>query len=167
MAERRVHSHGADPSSRLCRQSHVATKGLGTFQSVVVKSLDEVVDADSQDALLCPVKTVSNYLTRTRTYRSASQKKLIISFCRGAIKDISKQTISNYIRDTGSVQGTISGRGNSENIESKTTFSETRCDVTRDFTYPFNGRGVEGGYLGFPNSFLESLCSVLFERRFN
>ena len=76
---------------------HLSSKGLGSYRSVSLKALQE---ADGQDMLLCPVRTLEAYLDRTKHYRSPDQQKLIIRYRRGSVKDLSKQTLSNYIKGT-------------------------------------------------------------------
>ena len=56
--------------------------------------------ADGQDALLCPVRTLEVYLDRTKQFRSPDQQKLIIPYRRGSVKDMTKQTLLNYIKET-------------------------------------------------------------------
>ena len=78
-------------------KTHLTSKGPGSFISVSLKALQE---ADGQDLLLCPVRTLEAYLDRSKHYRSPGQHKLIIPYRRGSVKDLSKQTLSNYIRET-------------------------------------------------------------------
>ena len=78
-------------------KTHLTSKGPGSFRSVSVKALQE---ADGQDLLLCPVRTLEAYLDRSKHYRSPDQHKLIIPYRRGSVKDLSKQTLSNYIKET-------------------------------------------------------------------
>ena len=76
-------------------KTHLTSKGPGSFRSVSRKALQE---ADGQD--LFHVLTLEAYLDRTKHYRSPGQQKLIIPYRRGAVKDLSKQTLSNYIKET-------------------------------------------------------------------
>ena len=78
-------------------KTHLTSKGPGSFRSVSLKALQE---ADGQDLLLCPVRTLEAYLDRSKHYRSPGQQKLIIPYRRGSFKDLSKQTLSNYIKET-------------------------------------------------------------------
>ena len=80
--------------------THVATNGLGAFQPVVLRSLDSAVGQDnSEDKLLCPVRTLSFYLQRSGEYGSPEQKRLFILYRRGAPKVLSKQSVSRHIRE--------------------------------------------------------------------
>ena len=47
-----------------------------------------------------PVRTLEAYLKRSDQYRSPEQKRLFISYRRGTVTDISKQTISCYIKES-------------------------------------------------------------------
>ena len=78
-------------------KTHLTSKGPGSFRSVSLKALQE---ADGQDLLLCPVRTLEAYLDRSKHYRSPGQHKLIIPYRRGSVKDLSKQTLSNYIKES-------------------------------------------------------------------
>ena len=77
-------------------KTHLTSIGLGSLRSVSLKALQE---ADGQDLLLCPVRTLEAYLDRSKHYRFPGQQKLIIPYRRGSVKDLSKQTLSNYIKE--------------------------------------------------------------------
>ena len=76
---------------------HVATNGLGTFPSLVMRALT-ADQGDPQATLLCHVRTLEVYLQRTQSIRSQDQKRLIIPYHRGATNDLFTQSISTYIR---------------------------------------------------------------------
>ena len=46
MDTRRYHRYGTHSTSDFVGKTHVATKGLGTFKAIMVKSLDEAADAE-------------------------------------------------------------------------------------------------------------------------
>ena len=48
-------------------KTHLTSKGPGSFMSVSLKALQE---ADGQDLLLCPARTLEAYLDRSKHYRS-------------------------------------------------------------------------------------------------
>ena len=77
------------------------TNGLGALRPLTISLLDEVEDSeDNEERLLCPVRILEAYLKRSDQYRSPEQKPLFISNRRGTVKDILKQTISCYIRES-------------------------------------------------------------------
>ena len=80
-----VRSVELSPVPDFLSKTHVATNGLGAFQPVVLRSLDSAVGQDnSEEKLLCPVRTLSFYLQRSGEYRSPEQKRLFISYRRGS-----------------------------------------------------------------------------------
>ena len=85
------------PDPAFVSKTHISSRAL---TAITITSLDSVVSQDDDDeCLLCPVRTLSHYLERTKQYRSTNQKRLIISHQRGLEKDISMQTVSAYIKD--------------------------------------------------------------------
>ena len=79
-------------------KTHVITNGLGALRPIILSSL-EGGGAENGDHLLCPVCTLDFYMKRSAKYRSPEQKRLIISYRRGFTRDISRQTISAYIKE--------------------------------------------------------------------
>ena len=67
----------------------MTSRGVSSFKSVTLNALE---DADGQDALLCPVRTLEVYLDRTKPFRSPDKQKLIIPYSRGSVKDMAKHT---------------------------------------------------------------------------
>ena len=81
-------------------KTHLASAGLGALRPIQLKALDEFAGPEGKDdKLLCPVRTLRYYLDRTHKYRSDSQKRLFISYRRGTVDDVSKQTISAYLKE--------------------------------------------------------------------
>ena len=88
------------PCDSFLSKTHLVSKGLGALKPFELKGLDDFIGSeDKDDRLLCPVRTLSYYLSRSSKYRSEDQKRLFISYQRGNSKDLSKQTISKYIKD--------------------------------------------------------------------
>ena len=81
---------------RFVGKPQVTTRGAGSFKLITLNALE---DAEGQDALLCPVRTLEAYLDRTKQFRSPDKQKLNIPYRRGSVKDMSKQTLSNYIKE--------------------------------------------------------------------
>ena len=76
---------------------HLKTGGLGALRPVFVPSL--AVEEDSpESSLLCSVVALRHYLSRSRSYRSPTQKNLFISWVPGQLSDIRLQTLSKYIK---------------------------------------------------------------------
>ena len=88
------------PDPAFISKTHLSSNGLGALQPVLVRSLDEAIpNEDNEERLLCPIRTLKQYLKRTSQYRCSEQKKLIISHQRGLNKDISSLTVSAYIKE--------------------------------------------------------------------
>ena len=85
------------PEGAFVSKTHLRTGGLGALRPVFVPSL--TVEEDSpESSLLCPVVALRHYLSRSRAYRSPTQKNLFISWVPGHLSDIRPQTLSNYIK---------------------------------------------------------------------
>ena len=84
------------PRADFLGKTHIITKGKGTFSEIELPHLTD--NAEGQGHPLCPVATLLQYIERTKAIRHTNQKRLIISFLPHVQKDISKTTISNYIR---------------------------------------------------------------------
>jgi len=83
------------PNSSFISKTQLATGGLGALKEVFVP----VLQTDEEgDKLLCPVRCLDEYLKRSDTYRSPSQKLLFIPWQHGYSKDVGTQTISGYIK---------------------------------------------------------------------
>ena len=88
------------PVADFVSKTHMATAGLGALKPIVLGSLDDMAGPEGkEEKLLCPVRTLAYYLERSKEYRSECQKRLFISYRRGMSKDISKQTISAYLKE--------------------------------------------------------------------
>ena len=88
------------PVPEFLSKTHMKTNGLGALIPLTISLLDEAVDSeDNEERLLCPVRILEAYLKCSDQYRSPEQKPLFISYRRGTVKDISKQTISCYIKE--------------------------------------------------------------------
>ena len=79
--------------------TQLASQGLGSLRPFIIPALDSLVGDDDEERLLCPVRCLKYYMKRIESYRSTEQKRLIISYRRGMVKDISKQSISCYIKE--------------------------------------------------------------------
>ncbi len=88
------------PIPEFISKTHMSTAGLGALRPFVLHSLDQLAGPEGKgDKLLCPVRALAYYLDRSNQYRSDEQRLLFISYRRGMIKDISKQTISAYLKE--------------------------------------------------------------------
>ena len=88
------------PVPEFLSKTHVKTNGLGALRQLTVSSLDGALESeDNEERLSCPGRTLEAYLSRSDQYRSPEQKRLFISYHRGTVKDISRQTISVYIKE--------------------------------------------------------------------
>ena len=89
------------PVPSFMSKTHVSTNGLGALRPITLSALPESQEkgVGDGDQLLCPVRTLEAYMNRSSEYRSADQKRLTISYRRGTVWNISKQTISGYIKE--------------------------------------------------------------------
>ena len=88
------------PVPEFLSKTHVKTNGIGALRPLTISSLDEAVESeDNEERLFCAVRTLEVYLSRSDQYRSPEQKRLFISYRRGTVKDISRQTVSCYIKE--------------------------------------------------------------------
>lgn len=68
------------------------------MKTLTIKSLKNFLGTDmEEELLLCPVRALKMYLKRTKTLR-AGKKCLFVSFKAGFVQDISKNTISHWIK---------------------------------------------------------------------
>lgn len=86
------------PYAGFLSKTHTATRGVGTFKEIVIPSISGADQVHESDAALCPVRALRRYKTVSDAYRSSKQVRLIISYCKNRSTDISKQTISNYLK---------------------------------------------------------------------
>lgn len=87
------------PVPEFVSKTHVVTDGLGALRSVSIPALPpDENNEDESASLLCPVLCLRHYLRRTDSFRAPTQRKLFISYNRGVTKDLSKQTLSFYIK---------------------------------------------------------------------
>lgn len=82
-----------------------------------ITALSELVGSDRDENLLCPVRCLRRYLSRTRLPRSvSSSKKLIISYAQGFKGEISADTVSRYIKECIILCHAESDRANNEPV---------------------------------------------------
>ena len=79
-------------------KTQLRSKGASALDPITIPSLAHSLGSDlSEDRLLCPVRALKIYLARTQQMRSG-KSRLFISFLPGKSSDISKNTISGWIR---------------------------------------------------------------------
>ena len=66
---------------------------------VVIKGLTHRVCSDDPDRTLCPVRALSRYRRRTNASRSSLQRRLFLPYKDNKNDDVSKATVSRWIRD--------------------------------------------------------------------
>ena len=59
-----------------------------------------MVDIKSEDLALCPVRALKEYRARTDRFRAPSQRALFVSFNVNHSKDITRATISRWLKTT-------------------------------------------------------------------
>ena len=85
------------PHPRFLSKTHLSNVGTPALGVVSIPALP--CSGDSPSAL-CPVRTLRQYLEVTDTFRSSTQKALFMSYVRSFDRDISPQTVSNYLKQT-------------------------------------------------------------------
>ena len=109
-------------------KTHFKTQGQGTFKDVTIPALPSDTGMTGEGLPLCPVHTLRVYKDVSDKYRSAGQKRLIISFVQSRVKDISAQSVSNYLKWL---------------VEQAYTASADAPDLCRQFNMtPHDARGV-------------------------
>ena len=92
------------PDFSFVAKTELVNKGSSVLKEVEVKALGTSLGPDMQeDYTLCPVRALRIYMKRSDKFRSESQKKLLISVQEGMNKDISKNTISGWLKKAVSV----------------------------------------------------------------
>jgi hypothetical protein len=66
-------------------------------QSFEIKALSDFVGCDEEDKFMCPVRSLKHYLKRTSPFRGF-RRRLFISLNPGYEKDISKNTITRWLK---------------------------------------------------------------------
>ena len=66
---------------------------------MVFKGLTHRVCSDDPDRTLCPVRALSRYRRRTNASRSSLQLRLFLPYKDNKNDDVSKATVSRWIRD--------------------------------------------------------------------
>ena len=112
------------PNPTFKAKTHTKTKGEGTFTQIRLRALPEEVLKEGKVSL-CPVKMLRTYRDMANTFRSQNQKNLIISYKPHMNRDISKQTLSNYIKAVIVAAYNYSG----ENIAFRDNFKVTAHQV--------------------------------------
>ena len=84
------------PDSAFVSKTQIKTGGLGALRPVFIPSLP--MKENEVPSVLSPVESLRQYMSRSNQYRNDQQKKLIISWVPGTLKDISPQTVSSYIK---------------------------------------------------------------------
>ena len=84
-------------------------------RTLEIKALAKFLGQDmEQDKKLCPVRAIRIYTERTDELRG-ERERLILSFKEGMKKDISKNTVSSYLKRT--IQMTYELAGKSEELQ--------------------------------------------------
>ena len=88
------------PSPAFLAKNQLATTGPESIKPVVIPALSNLVDDSMpEDLSLCPVRALRIYLDRTKTLRKG-KNLLFISLREGYSRDISRITISQWIKQT-------------------------------------------------------------------
>ena len=88
------------PSTAFIAKNQLASEGPLAIQPVVIPALKPTLDPSLiQDKSLCPVRALRYYLDKTKDLRKG-KKLLFIAIKEGYSKDISKATISSWIKQS-------------------------------------------------------------------
>ena len=88
------------PSPAFIAKNQLASEGSSVVKQVVIPALAPLLDSGlKEDRTLCPVRALRIYLDRTQKIRTG-KSLLFVSFKPGFNKDISRSTISHWIKQT-------------------------------------------------------------------
>ena len=88
------------PSSTFLAKNQLATQGPSSVKPVVIPALAPTLDSSlKEDKSLCPVRALKIYLERTKDFREG-KNLLFVSMKKGFSKDISKNTLSQWLKNT-------------------------------------------------------------------
>ena len=88
------------PDASFVAKTQIGCQGGQALQGVTIQSLKDFLSTGmEEDAKLCPVRALRIYLERTDKYRSG-RTRLFLSLQKGRRKDISKATISWWLKST-------------------------------------------------------------------
>ena len=88
------------PSTAFIAKNQLASEGPLAIQPVVIPALKPTLDPSLvQDKSLCPVRSLRYYLDKTKDLRKG-KKLLFVAIKEGYSKDISKATISSWIKQS-------------------------------------------------------------------
>ena len=88
------------PSPAFLAKNQLASEGPTALKSVVIPALTTILDSNlTEDISLCPVRALKIYLQRTKELRK-NKSLVFISFKPGFDKDISRSTISHWLKKT-------------------------------------------------------------------
>ena len=74
---------------------------VGAIHPFTINSLKDFVDDDKDEMGLCPVRALFEYMRRSEALGlTKDKKKLFVSLFKGKTTEISKPTISNWIKET-------------------------------------------------------------------
>lgn len=85
------------PERGFLPKTRAATEGEKAFSPIVIPSLSSLVGSQEQDACLCPVRVVRQYITCSNTYRRG-RHRLFLSFQRQRSSNITNQTLSLWVK---------------------------------------------------------------------
>jgi integrase len=89
------------PEMSFIAKTELVNRGSGILREVEIKALGPFLGHDmEEDRMLCPVRALRIYLDRTDHHRSETQRKLFISVQQNCTKDISKNTVSGWLKRT-------------------------------------------------------------------
>ena len=86
------------PIAGFISKTQLRTKGASSLEPIVIPSLGHTRGHDlAEDRHLCPVRCLKVYLLRTKPFREG-KRLLFISLQKNKSSDISKNTISGWVR---------------------------------------------------------------------
>ena len=88
------------PSPAFIAKNQLASEGPSVIKPVVIPALTTILTSDlTEDISLCPVRALKIYLDRTKELRQ-NKSLIFVSFKPGFKKDISRSTISHWLKKT-------------------------------------------------------------------
>ena len=92
------------PDISFIAKTELANRGCAVLKEIEIKALGSFLGQEMEDDYtLCPVRALRIYLSRSDEFRSPSQKKLFISVKENHDKDISKATVSGWLKKAVSI----------------------------------------------------------------
>ena len=108
------------PGVDFVAKSHTAKNAKGAFEAVTIPALS-IVGRSEPDHLLCPVRAIKWYLSKTRKIREEFEepRPFFLPIKTGQKEPIRQQTISNWVKQTITLAYQLAGEGDFRLVNSR------------------------------------------------